>query len=127
RKVPREELAEDLTSADAQALSALIAARLVTLDRDTVELVHEALVREWPRLRDWVEADRAMLRARDQLRVDAEDWKQAGHEESRLYRGARLALAREAVEAAASHVVGRLARYFVQASAAAENAVLARR
>jgi len=43
------------------------AARMLTLDRHpltrvpTVELAHEALLREWPRLRDWIAADRDAL------------------------------------------------------------------
>ena len=43
------------------------AARLLTFDRDpvtrepTVEVAHEALIREWPRLRSWLDDDRHMV------------------------------------------------------------------
>src|SRR5262249_31139580 len=43
-------------------------ARLLSFDRDpitrgpTVEVAHEALLREWPRLRAWLEASRADVR-----------------------------------------------------------------
>jgi hypothetical protein len=32
--------------------------------RPTVEVAHEALIRRWPRLRDWIDANRDKLRAR---------------------------------------------------------------
>ena len=43
-------------------LSDLTDARLVTLDAGTVEVAHEALIREWPTLRTWLEEDREGLR-----------------------------------------------------------------
>ena len=41
-----------------RVLAALIDARLVTVGAGTVELSHEALLREWPRYRGWLEEDR---------------------------------------------------------------------
>ena len=38
-------------------------ARLLTVSAGTVEFAHEALLREWPRLRDWIEDDRDDLQA----------------------------------------------------------------
>ena len=38
-------------------IGALIDARLVTSDGATVGLAHEALVRAWPRLQDWLDED----------------------------------------------------------------------
>jgi hypothetical protein len=42
-------------------VDALAAARLLTLDEGTVELAHEALIREWPRLRAWIDDEREAL------------------------------------------------------------------
>ena len=51
RRLDRTEL--DMDSPDrGEVLDRLTRARLVTLDRDTLELTHEALVRSWPRLAD---------------------------------------------------------------------------
>ncbi|MFI8816812.1 MULTISPECIES: nSTAND1 domain-containing NTPase [unclassified Streptomyces] len=36
----------------------LARARLVTIDEETIELAHEALITAWPRLRAWIEEDR---------------------------------------------------------------------
>ena len=36
-------------------LDAMANARLVTVDDQSVEVAHEALLREWPRLRGWLD------------------------------------------------------------------------
>ena len=65
--------------------------RLVTVGEDEVEVAHEALLREWPRLRSWLEDDVEGRRLHRHLTDDAADWEAAGREPSVLYRGARLA------------------------------------
>ena len=82
------------------ALDAFAAARLITVDSGTVQLAHEALIRSWPRLADLINADRDGLRVRQQLSIDAERWDAARRDTSLLYRGTRLAVAREAAAAA---------------------------
>ncbi|AXI78173.1 caspase, EACC1-associated type [Peterkaempfera bronchialis] len=69
-------------------------ARLLVLDRDSVRISHDALLRAWPLLRQWIEADRDWLRTRQQLAADADTWRQADRDPSLLYRGSRLAAAR---------------------------------
>src|SRR5262249_49768222 len=54
---PLDELHDD--PATARALATLLSARLVTLDEGMVEVAHEALLREWPRLEAWLADDRA--------------------------------------------------------------------
>ena len=72
-------------------LERLAEARLVTLSDGSAEVAHEALIREWPRLRRWLEEDRAGIRAHRQLGDAARLWDAGGRETSDLYRGARLA------------------------------------
>ena len=43
-------------------------------DGATVEVAHEALFREWPRLRDWLEPERARLEALRGLKLAALSW-----------------------------------------------------
>ena len=74
-------------------LSALAAERLVTIGEEEVEVAHEALLREWPRLRGWLEEDAEGRRLHEQLTHAARDWDAAGRDPSELYRGARLAAA----------------------------------
>ena len=76
-------------------LADLVAARLVTADADTVEITHETLLTAWPRLREWLTEDRAGLRIHRDLTDAARDWQYGGRDPSRLFRGTRLAVARD--------------------------------
>ncbi|CAL9369708.1 nSTAND1 domain-containing NTPase [Streptomyces sp. enrichment culture] len=82
----------DLTE---QALSALVDARLVSVDDDGVRLAHDALLTAWPRLRGWVEEDQQDLLLRQRLDESARNWRDSGHDRGDLYRGGRLAAATE--------------------------------
>ncbi len=83
-----------------QVLSLLADARLITTTHDTVEVAHEALIREWTRLCEWLNENRAGLRLHRQLTEAAQVWERIGYDAGMLYRGARLA---EAVEWADGH------------------------
>jgi hypothetical protein len=76
-------------------LSVLADARLVTLGAETAEVAHEALIREWSRLRAWLAQDREDLRIQRQLSAAASEWERLGHDSGGLYRGARLTQANE--------------------------------
>jgi len=75
-------------------------ARLLTMDADAatgdgrVEVAHEALIGGWPRLRGWLEDERAGLRVQRRLTEAAGEWRRLGRDAGALYRGARLAEAR---------------------------------
>ena len=69
----------------------LVDARLVSIDGDTVQIAHEALVRVWPRLRGWLDDDVEGQRLFRHLAGAADAWDAMGRPESELYRGARLA------------------------------------
>ncbi|MBP7686941.1 MAG: protein kinase [Thermoflexales bacterium] len=77
-------------------LDAFGKARLLSFDRDlqtrgpTVEVAHEALLREWSRLRDWLIDSRADVRLQRALSAGANDWLHATREASFLLRGPRL-------------------------------------
>jgi len=92
RRVQRTELLSGSQSPQVQdVLNALATARLITLDQDSIEVAHEALIREWPRLRRWLDEDREGLRLARGLTTAAHDWATLGRDEGALYRGARLA------------------------------------
>ena len=77
----------------ADVLSVLADARLVTIGAGEVEVAHEALLREWPRLRGWLEEDAQGRHLHHQLRGAAREWDAGGRDPGELYRGARLAAA----------------------------------
>lgn len=76
-------------------------ARLVSFDRDpstrepTVEIAHEALLREWPRLRAWISEDEDGVRLMQHISSSAAGWEASGRDTGELYRGGRLELADE--------------------------------
>jgi WD40 repeat protein len=92
RSVPEPDLVAGLGSAGI-VLSRYTTARLITADRDSVQISHEALLGAWPRLQAWVAEDQAGLRLRHQLAEDAASWDRERRDPGGLYRGLRLASA----------------------------------
>jgi WD40 repeat protein len=74
-----------------EVLTRLADARLITTDNEVAEVAHEALIREWPALREWLEEDREGLRLHRHLTLAADGWERHGRDTGELYRGARLA------------------------------------
>ncbi len=70
--------------------------RLLTFDHDpatrnpTVEVAHEALLREWPRLRHWLDESRDDIRIQRMLGGATREWLASGKEPGYLLREARL-------------------------------------
>jgi serine/threonine protein kinase/WD40 repeat protein len=103
----RRAMVDELATVPDQALAVeavveeLVRARLLTLSAAErggerwVDVSHEALIRAWPRLRGWIEEDRAGLRLHRRLTEAAHEWDAMGRDESLVYRGARLAEALE--------------------------------
>ncbi|MFF4361661.1 trypsin-like peptidase domain-containing protein [Streptomyces sp. NPDC001604] len=129
RRVPRHEL--DLVDADPQEIEQVILklshrdARLVTVGRDTVEIVHEALIDNWDTLIAWLQQDTADLRTHRLLTEAAQEWADHEREDSYLYRGLRLAAASDW----ATRNVGLLSRLedvFLTSSRVAQDTVVAR-
>ncbi|MFS8096057.1 helix-turn-helix domain-containing protein [Lentzea alba] len=81
---------KDELEADEEVLFALAAARLVVIDRDGVELAHEALIRNWPTLQQWVEHNRDNIKAHRELTHAAQTWESLDRDAGALFRGRRL-------------------------------------
>jgi WD40 repeat protein/DNA-binding SARP family transcriptional activator len=64
--------------------------RLLTTHDGMVEVAHEALFSEWPRLSSWLHEDLEQAQLRKHLHQAAEGWEARGRDASDLYRGARL-------------------------------------
>ena len=90
-RVPRQLVAGD--AAHAHVVELLVGARLVTSDDGALEVAHEALVRAWPRLREWLAEDVEGHRILGHLADAAQAWQAMGRPDSELYRGVRLAQA----------------------------------
>ncbi|WP_432845928.1 helix-turn-helix domain-containing protein [Amycolatopsis sp. CA-161197] len=102
------------------AVAALASARLLTVDTGTVTIAHEALLRAWPRLRGWIDSDRAGLQLQQRLRDAAQQWERDGHDRDLLYRGPRLDLAEDWARAHRDRL-GSAEREFLAAARAVEH------
>ena len=93
RRVPLAELGGERDERVAEVVAGLADARLVTIGEGEVEVAHEALLREWPRLRAWLEEGAEGRRLQLRLGAAAREWVAGGRDPGELYRGARLASA----------------------------------
>lgn len=79
-----------------RVLQKLVDARLLrqtdgqTAATDQFEVAHEALVRNWPRLVEWLEDERVVLRHRLRFTAQAEDWDTRSRDPGALLRGKQL-------------------------------------
>jgi WD40 repeat protein/transcriptional regulator with XRE-family HTH domain len=81
-----------------EVLDHFIDHRLITVATDEFDIVHEALLVAWPRLRSWLDADRDGLRTHRELAFAAKVWRDSGRDPSTLLRAARLTEAAEWAE-----------------------------
>ena len=126
RRAPFSELITRATDPQmlAAVLDILVDARLVITDvvpptnTEVVEVAHEALIREWPTLRAWLDQDREGLIRQRQLTADVNEWLKLERDPGALYRGARLAQALQWT-AAAPDALSLTEAEFLEASRAA--------
>ncbi|MEM7335634.1 MAG: hypothetical protein AAF490_26385 [Chloroflexota bacterium] len=91
RALISELLPADSASAETHKVLQLLSdARLITTDEETAEVAHEALIREWPTLRNWLNRDRTGLRLHRHLTEAVQSWEELDRDQGELYRGARL-------------------------------------
>lgn len=81
-----------------EILDAFAARRLLVLNDGGAEMAHDALLRGWPRLRGWLEEDRASWMLHTQLAEDAATWRGHGDDPSFLYRGTQFAAVSRAAD-----------------------------
>jgi hypothetical protein len=73
----------------------LVVTAATAIGQETAEVVHEALIRNWPTLTDWVNRDRAFISWRNQLKPRVDDRRANPSDEGTLLRGGPLAVAEE--------------------------------
>ncbi len=124
RRAPLDEvMAAGRPTDTAHVVNVLANARLIVVADGVVELAHEALVRAWPRLRQWIDDDRESLRLHRDFTTAAAAWQSTGRDPDLLYRGVRLASMRELAGRIEWAVASNeLEREFLQAAVDEENA-----
>ncbi|MFD4180770.1 WD40 repeat domain-containing protein [Rhodococcus sp. NPDC058514] len=78
-----------------QVVDQFIAARVLVADTESVELIHDAVIDAWPRLKQWIQEDRSYTALRQQIEADAANWEQADRNHSLLYQRGRLDMVAE--------------------------------
>jgi Novel STAND NTPase 1/TIR domain len=85
-----------------ETMEAFVAARLLTTNEiagiKTIEVSHEALLREWPRCAQWVRDTREKLPFQQTLSKDVAQWEQLGKPKERLYYGSQLKTMKKRVD-----------------------------
>ncbi|WP_239336174.1 caspase family protein [Frankia sp. CiP3] len=127
QRIDLREMAHGRSSVQRQLITLvcdrLAQARLVTVDDGGAQLSHEALLRAWPRLRRWIDEDRAGLLIRQQLADATDAWQRAGRDPAFCHRGVRLAAAREwAADARHKRLLRVADQEFLEASIRVEQA-----
>jgi WD40 repeat protein/energy-coupling factor transporter ATP-binding protein EcfA2 len=92
RHVPHADLVRELPNAALaeHVVDTFTTGRLLTKERDTVTIAHEALITRWPRLHDWIEDDRSGNLIRQDLEDAATVWDRSGRGSTLLYGESRL-------------------------------------
>jgi len=95
RPVPLAELDldGDRGTVSRTVIDGFVARRLLSLDGERLDVVHEALLTGWPRLTRWLDEDAAGRAVRRHLTPTAQEWQRRGRPDDELYRGARLGAA----------------------------------
>ena len=82
--MPAEPMQRKIVDQFAGPRTRLLVTGLDRAARPTVEVAHEALIRTWPRLRGWIDANREKLRARAAVLQSKADWEQSGKRDDML-------------------------------------------
>ena len=98
RRALQSEIMSAYANADVmnEVISQFSSKRLLTTDRDpgtrspTIEVAHEALIREWGTLKQWLDESRDDVRLQRMLYLASQEWHEANNDDSFLLRGGRL-------------------------------------
>lgn len=93
----------DDTGAGRRVVDHFVNARVLVADGDAVELIHDAVIYTWPRLKAWIQEDRSYSALRQQIETDAVHWEDADRNNSLLYHRGRLDLLAEHADKQSDH------------------------
>jgi formylglycine-generating enzyme required for sulfatase activity/energy-coupling factor transporter ATP-binding protein EcfA2 len=122
----------EIGSASMEVVKKLADERLLVTSRvgaeeETVEVSHEALIRQWQRVQGWLNEDREFLLWRDRLRVRVSERQHNPHDEGTLLHGAPLVEAERWLSHKGVLLTDKEQDYIRDSAAAYERAVQAER
>ncbi|MGK7897963.1 MAG: pentapeptide repeat-containing protein, partial [Xenococcus sp. (in: cyanobacteria)] len=84
---------------------------------ETVEIIHESLLTNWKKLKDWIETNRERIKERQKITIAAHEWRNQGRKKDYLFQGRRLTDAVIfAKESSAEIPLSKLEQEFIKAS-----------
>lgn len=95
---------DEINQATLSLIDRFVDARLLVMDDDqlnnqvTVEVAHEAVLRQWPRLKEWIEDSQENLISVRQLEEAVDSWSENGENEVLLWSAERVKLAIRSLE-----------------------------
>jgi WD40 repeat protein len=120
RHISREELLDELPAEERKragvALDRLAAARLLTVDKGGVQIAHEALLRHWPTLANWLTEERGRRQEAQRVFEQARVWDEEGRNADILPRGIALAIIEDKIGGEPAAGLGGLAGEFLHAA-----------
>jgi WD40 repeat protein/serine/threonine protein kinase len=116
-----DELRQRLASPSADpVIDKLVATRLITVSESDgeshVEIIHDALIEAWPRLRQWIREDVDGARMRDEIRISARQWHGRDRSRGLLWRDDVLADLERWMRRSSSIALSELEEAFVEES-----------
>ena len=99
-------------------LPLLVTGRNHKTGEQTVEVVHEALIREWGKLQQWIDNDRAFLNWRHQLGTQMKQWNFASQDEGALLQGRPLIIAEDWLQKRPADSINESVREYINQSLA---------
>ena len=104
---------------DAQdVVDQFVAARLMTIDAESVQISHEALLAAWPRLQGWIDESRVALGAQRRLGEAVRVWQDSERDPSALLGRVRLAAMQESLAAGSVVLTAGEAEFLASSEAA---------
>ncbi|USX54107.1 helix-turn-helix domain-containing protein [Lentzea sp. HUAS12] len=121
RRIGFDEMFDGRTDEEVDALSTVldvfVTYRLLTVDADSVEISHEALLSAWPLLSEWLAEDRVGRHVHSRLTAASKRWRASDDADDHLYRNSELAAAEAWATTAGTGTLNRLETEFLAASA----------
>ena len=89
---------EEFKDKDRDTITLLANERLIVTDEDEIEIVHEALIREWKQLKEWIDEYRDFLQWQERVREDRVFYEEKGNKEEDLLKDSKLLVAKDFLE-----------------------------
>jgi len=110
-----------------RTLQKLTDARLVVISVTVIDVAHEILIYQWPRLREWLNKNREFKAWRDRLQPEVKKWQDNNEDKGWLLRDARLVEAEKQFKKRADELTQQQRKYIEKSLALRERKIRLRK